>query len=261
MKGSLTTKLYAVFGGFTFACFAAYFIKLIFSPEGTLPWIATTAVMAAVALPFVFRERLKTLTKKAYPVLKALMCAAFIFYTVTFVLLVGYIYLSPTAEAEASPDEGGRVYIVFGAKVKESGPTATLAARLDTARAALEADTDGVIVVSGGKGTDEPIPEAESMRDYLVSHGVPEEKILVEDRAHNTAENIRYSVALIEENGLSGRPVVCVSSDTHIPRIRLLCAREGVEAGFMKAPFPKKEFLFTMWVREYLSYGKMLLTG
>ena len=259
MKTKLYSKLYAVFGGFTFVCFAAYFIKLIFSPEGILPWIATTAVMAAVALPFIFGNPLKRLLKKAYPVCAALMCAAFIFYTVTFALLVGYIYLSPTAEA--SPDDGGRVYIVFGAKVKESGPTKTLAARLDTAAAALEADPDGVIVVSGGRGIDEPVAEAVSMRDYLVSHGVPEEKILVEDRAHNTAENIRYSVALIEENGLADRKTVCVSSDTHVPRIRLLCAREGVEAEYLKAPFPKKEFLFTMWVREYLSYGKMLITG
>ena len=252
------TKIYLIFGGFVFFAFAAYFLKLIISSEGILPWFATTAVMAAVALPFIFRKKLRKRFGKAYVPLKAVMCAAFVFYTVTLAALVGYIYLSPSADAGSA---SGRAYVVFGAKVKDYGVTRTLAARLDSAAEALGSDPDGVIVVSGGRGIDEPTTEAEAMRDYLVSRGVAADKILVEDKAHNTAENIRFSVALLKEEGRDGMPLVCVSSDTHVPRIRLLCAREGVEAEYIKAPSPVKKYLFTTWVREYLSYGKMLLIG
>ena len=38
-----------------------------------------------------------------------------------------------------------------------------------------------------------------------------------------------------------------------------MCAREGVDALYIKAETPIKFFLFTTWVREYLSYVKMLV--
>ena len=63
-----------------------------------------------------------------------------------------------------------------------------------------------VYVVTGGnlhlKG---PESEAEFMRDYLLERGVPPERILFENRARNTAENLRFSMDLIDrlpETGL-----------------------------------------------------------
>lgn len=259
MTDKIFSKLYRIFGAFVFISFASYFLKLIISPEGSLPWVATTTVMAAVALPFIFRRQLRNLLKKAYVPLKAVMVCGMIFYTVTWVCLVGYIYLSPSDTP--SEDAEGNVYIVFGAKLKEDGPTKTLAARLKRAAELLESDENGIIIVSGGQGPDEQTTEAECMRDYLISLGVSREKIITETRARNTKENIEYSVKLIDDMGLSDRRIVCVSSDTHIPRIRLMCNRAGVEASYVKSETSKNAYLFTTLVREYLSYVKMLVMG
>lgn len=254
------SKLYIIFGAFVLISFASYFLKLIISPEGTLPWVVTTGVMAAVILPLVFRKFLRKILKKAYVPLKAVMCAGMIFYTVTFLILVGYIYLSPSA-APVSDTGADRVYIVFGAKVKEDGPTKTLASRLKKAVELMEVDKTAVCIVSGGQGPDEPFTEASCMKNYMVALGVDAERIYLEEKASNTRENIRYSAELIDALDLAEREIVCVSSDTHIPRIRLMCRDQDVNALYVKAETPQKQFLFTAWVREYLSYAKMLLLG
>lgn len=255
------SKLYAIFGAFVVICFGSYFIKLIISSEGTLPWIATTSALTAVLVPYFFRVPLRRILKKAYVPLKGVMSAGMILYAATFVALVGYIYLAPVADVDSIDPNTQRVYIVFGARVKAEGPTATLAARLDEAVYAMEKDESAVCIVSGGQGPNEPMPEGECMRDYMVSRGIPEERIIVEDKAKNTLQNIKFSTDLMEKHGLSDRDVICISSDTHIPRIRLMCEREGVTAEYIKAESPKKEFLFTTWVREHLSYAKMLIMG
>ena len=251
--------IYRWAGAFVLICFGSYFLKLIISPEGTLPWVATTTVILAVSLPYIFRSRLRTLLGKVYLPLKALMCAGMVLYAFSFAALVGYIYLSPAAHPGDSGE--GQLYLVFGAKVKAEGPTKTLASRLRLAAEAMLEDESGIAIVSGGQGPDEPFTEASCMKEYMVSLGVPAERILLEERASNTRENIDYSVALAEEAGLADRKLVCVSSETHIPRIRLMCRRSGVEAQYMKAETPEKAFLFTAWVREYLSYVKMFVMG
>lgn len=258
---NIFSKLYVIFGSFVFLCFFTYFVKLLFSPEAILPYFATTFMIAFTALPVIFRKKLRHLLTRAYIPLKGIMCMLFILYTVSLSALVAYIYLSPVADTSNIAEGEQRVYIVFGAKIKESGPSATLAARLDTAVDALQSDPNGICIVSGGQGPDEPETEAASMKRYMVEHGIPEERILAEDKASNTIENIRNSVALMEKEGLAECNIVCISSDTHIPRISLMCAREGIEASFIKAESPKKEYLFTTWVREHLSYVKMLVMG
>lgn len=56
-----------------------------------------------------------------------------------------------------------------------------------------------LVVVSGGVKTSKGIMEAHQMRDVLLARGVPEEIILVEDRATNTEENVRFAMKLLDE--------------------------------------------------------------
>lgn len=253
------SRLYLVFGGFTLICFASYLLKLIIAPEGTFPLLLTLTVIFGITLPYLFRKFLRAHLGKLYLWIKILMCCAMVFYTVTFALLVGYIHLSPNAQPGAQTDGGENVYIVFGAKVKADGPAKTLASRLDVAVDVMNRDTGAVCIVSGGQGPDEPFTEASCMRDYMVERGISPDRIFLEEKASNTRENILYSTDLIEQLALTDRQIICISSETHIPRIRLLCARADVDALYIKAETPMKVFLFTAWVREYLSYAKMLL--
>ncbi len=74
-----------------------------------------------------------------------------------------------------------------------------------------------VIIPSGGKGADEKISEAQAMKDYLLSKGIPEGQILPEDRSATTKENISFSKAIIDKRGGGGR-IALVSSNYHIYR-------------------------------------------
>lgn len=49
------------------------------------------------------------------------------------------------------------------------------------------------IIVSGAKGADEPVSEAFSMKNYLITHHISADRIISEDKAGDTAENIAYS--------------------------------------------------------------------
>ena len=53
-------------------------------------------------------------------------------------------------------------------------------------------------MLSGGQGADEAISEAECMRRYLAEQGVPEERMILEDRSTNTDENMRFSKEKID---------------------------------------------------------------
>ncbi len=53
-------------------------------------------------------------------------------------------------------------------------------------------------------------PESEIFADAAAAEGVPRDRILLESRALNTAENIRYTRELLEERGLNPRNVLLV---------------------------------------------------
>mgnify|MGYP002248354891 FL=1 len=99
----------------------------------------------------------------------------------------------------ASEEEPGLDYvIVLGAKVKEHTVSNSLKKRLDKAIDYAQKNPETYLVLSGGKGADEPISEAQAMYKYLVYNGVRPEQLLLEDRSASTVENIAYSRLVIE---------------------------------------------------------------
>ncbi len=71
------------------------------------------------------------------------------------------------------------------------------------------------IVLSGGPIEGSSYSIASTMRDFLVSSGVPKEAIFLEDRSHSTRENALYTQQLIA--GWPGKKVL-LTSDQHMFR-------------------------------------------
>lgn len=119
-----------------------------------------------------------------------------------------------------------QVMVIFGCQVKPDGPSVLLRDRLDAALDYLEDHPDIKIVVTGGKGDDEHISEAQCMYEYLTEHGVDGSSIYKEDRSRNTWQNVNYTFALIVKEGL-GRTddIILVSSGFHLARIQILWDR------------------------------------
>ena len=99
------------------------------------------------------------------------------------------------------------------------------------------------------------------MRDYLVSRGISADRIIMEDKATDTIENLRYSTALIEEKGLSDHKIAIITSKFHTPRAQYLCSRMNIDAAFYGAPDSTPFMLYITLVREYMSYCKLFLWG
>ena len=88
--------------------------------------------------------------------------------------------------------------IVLGAQVKGRSITDSLKRRLDKAQEYLERHPDTRVIVSGGKGKGEEVSEAEAMAGYLISCGIEQNRIILEDQSRTTKENLKLSSQYIE---------------------------------------------------------------
>lgn len=109
--------------------------------------------------------------------------------------------------------------IVLGAGVNGRTPSLSLLTRLEAALAYVQDRPEIPIVVSGSQGRGEEISEARCMYGWLAARGVPTGRIILEERADNTRENIRYSLAMLAERGIdTAANIAVVSSDYHLCR-------------------------------------------
>ena len=165
-------------------------------------------------------------------------------------------------EGREAPEEGLPYIVVLGAKVNTGGPSASLQERIETARDYLISHPDTLCIVSGGQGSDEPIPEATCMYEHLVQAGISPDRITKEDRSTSTWENLNYSLDLIEEK-TGSRPTTLgvVSSEYHLFRVGLQAKEYGLEV----IGIPARTGSFDRWlhyfVREIAGVWHYILLG
>ena len=119
--------------------------------------------------------------------------------------------------------------IVLGCGLRGERVSVGLAKRLNKAAEYHEKNPDATIIVSGGQGPQEDISEALAMKRYLMDKGIPEEKIIMEDRSTSTITNFRYSREIMEKEGMSLDSVVLVTNAYHVYRAASYAKDEGFE--------------------------------
>lgn len=118
------------------------------------------------------------------------------------------------------------VALVMGAKVKTDGtPSHRLTARLDTAVDLFKRGYFEYLIVSGGLGW-EGYDEAQVMSVYLVDHGVPEERIIIDSDGTDTYMTARNASRIMRTNSMHS--VLIITQYFHIPRTKLALMRFGV---------------------------------
>lgn len=118
--------------------------------------------------------------------------------------------------------------VVLGAQVKPWGPSTILRGRINAAEKYLDENPDACAVLTGGKGDDEPMSEAQSMYETLTDMGTDSDRIYREDKATNTTENFKYSLEIIEENKLN-EDIAIVTDGFHQLRARIICKQLGIK--------------------------------
>ena len=84
-------------------------------------------------------------------------------------------------------------------------------------------------MVTGGLGTHATITEAEAMARFLINHGVPYYRILLEDESTSTHENLTFAMEILEEHFGGEFTAVVISNDFHMFRAVGMARRAGFE--------------------------------
>ncbi|HCW55914.1 MAG TPA: YdcF family protein [Erysipelotrichaceae bacterium] len=147
--------------------------------------------------------------------------------TVSITAVMVSAILQPAAEADT--------VIVLGCKVDRNGPSRMLRERLDAAYDYLQENTNAIVIVTGGQGSDEPEPEGTAMQKYLVKKGIDAGRIYVEDKSESTRENLINAESIMQENRLSA-PVLIVTNEFHVLRARMIANSLSIEASTLPAP-------------------------
>lgn len=173
-------------------------------------------------------------------------------------ILMGTIILS-TIAARKIPAFDKDDILILGCQIKKDGTlTNLLKNRADRAVefAKMQKKASGkdiVFIPSGGKGDDEVIAEAEAIRNYLVETGIPEERILVENKSANTFENLKNSMELIRSDGKTDNPKIAFSTTNyHVFRSGFFASQQGIKAEGIGAK-TKRYFWINAFIREFIA--------
>lgn len=107
------------------------------------------------------------------------------------------------------------------------------------------------IVVSGGQGSDELVPEAIAMKKYLISQDIPDLDILIEDKSTTTYENMKFSKNIMN-NISKDYSCIFVSNNYHVFRASIYARKAGLKANGVGAP-TAFYFLPSALIREYIA--------
>lgn len=145
--------------------------------------------------------------------------------------------------------------VVLGAGLRGAEVTPLLAARVDRGvewahRGEHDSDRP-VLVMSGGQGPDEEVPEARAMALHARSHRAAGDEVLEEDASRTTEENLRNSARLLSARGEVHR-VAVVTSSFHAFRAALLMRRLRIP-GYTVGARTARYYWPTAVLREYVA--------
>ena len=165
-------------------------------------------------------------------------------------------------EARGDGDIECDYIVVLGAKVNGTSPSRTLRERIDAAAEYLNAHPEAIAVVSGGKGADEGISEAQCMFNGLVERGIDPARVWMEDQAASTWGNLNLSLDLIEaKTGTRPTKIGLVSSEFHLYRAKLFAKECGVEAVGIPAKTGDFIHFLNYYLREIAGVWHYLILG
>ena len=149
--------------------------------------------------------------------------------------------------------------IILGCAIrKDGGLTPLLKGRADSAvvfekKQYEKTGRHAIFVPSGGQGSDEVISESEAVKNYLLSIGIPQDRIICEDRSVNTMQNMRFSKEVIEKHGgeIASKKIAFATTNYHVFRGYILARKNGFEAEGISAK-TKAYFYFNAFLREFI---------
>ena len=190
-----------------------------------------------------------------WKIIVALVCVGLVYFCIVEAPII------KNARTDKDPE---RPYlIVLGAAVYGDRPSLTLVRRLEGALSYLNTYPESVAIVSGGMGPGETVTEGQAMFDWLVANGIAPERVLIEDRATSTMENLQYSFEIIRSRGDEpAGNVAIVSSAYHLYRAKCMAAKLGApNAAGVAAPWGYFFVMLNYFIREAFGVTHLWVFG
>ncbi len=219
------------------------------------------AAVSAVALCFfIFNKQAVGLIKTMWSNLAGRITIIIVSAAaVCFLLYAVIISVFMVRAALDKPGDNRTTVVVLGCKVKEGRPSMMLKRRLDAAYDYLCDHENTAVIVSGGKGNDEIISEAQCMYDYLIEKGISPERIIIEDKSSSTYENLKFSKEIIQEKELEEK-ITIITDGYHQLRAEMIANDLDLEAYNISAS-TNPGLVPTYWVREWFGIAYQFLFG
>lgn len=226
-----------------------------------LPGYSFSAMVCAAVICLILFYTFLPVLGAAYPAVEKclfwIVTGALCLFFGAALITEGFILKAGTVKPEKV-----EYLVVLGAKVRVTGPSASLWDRIYGAYDYLLDHPDTIAVVSGGQGDDEHITEAQSMFDELVALGIPADHIWLEERSTSTVENLQFSLDVIEaKTGIRPKRLGVVSSEYHMLRAGLIAKSCGVEFVGIPAHTSRLGQLINHCMREIPAVWKQILVG
>ncbi len=213
--------------------------------------------LAALILVFAALKAMGIKHHKAARGIKTVLWCLMAIAAVAVIITEAFIVSGATAKAAGTEPQ---VAIVLGAGVHGTVPSRSLRARLEAALEYANDNPDARLVLSGGQGRGEDVSEARCMYDWLTSHGVSDDRLILEERASSTEENLEFSKRILDDLGYTGG-VCVITAGYHIARAKLMAKDAGfteVAARGRGTNMPVLEFNY--YLREAPGIWVYLLT-
>ena len=182
------------------------------------------------------------------------------YLSIVSLLSIVAIEIPIIAEGQFSIPQKSETIIVLGAKLIGKEPSTMLRLRLDKAVELYHQNYGSTIIVSGGQGQDEIASEASVMKNYLITQGIPETQIFLEDQSYNTQQNLANSQKIMNQNHLN--TAIIVSNASHIRRALLLANNLNLKASAASAPMADNLYLtLKQYLREGAAMAVLLAQG
>ena len=188
--------------------------------------------------------------------------AKFLWRTAGVIIVIFAVYATVISgfivgtSLNAPAENSSPTAVVLGAEVKPWGASALLQQRIDAAEKYLKSHPKASAVLTGGQGETEPMSEAQCMYKSLVKQGISPERLLIEDKATNTKENVEFSYRIIEDNNLN-KNMAIVTDSYHQFRTRIIAKKQGINSNIYSVNAQNNKIGIicypTMLVREWIA--------
>jgi len=242
--------------GLLFGAALAFSISMSFviNLQSTLPFIVGCSICVLLAIFWRGFCGLLSLirAKRGGKILTNIIAFLLVISAAIFIVISGIMIASANRPAPSDS-----TLIILGCQVRGEAPSLMLTKRMEAALPWLLDNDHALCILSGGQGPGEKITEAECMRRWLVSRGIDEGRLLLEEQSTSTRENIRFSADIIEENALSANLVIATDG-FHQHRAQEFAKREALTAGAASASTPWWLLPF-YWFREIVAIVVQLI--